>query len=157
MVKKEQKNYETIFILDAVLEDEKLEALLNKYTAFLTKNDCTIVKVDKWGRKKFAYPIKKKNSGHYVSIEFTGDPGIIAKLERVYYLDESILRFLTVSFDKKTLTERNAYFERKQIDMANRERESAAAAEAQEQALQRIEAPVEEKTQETEQQEDKQV
>lgn len=154
MVKKEQKNYETIFILDAVLEDEKLETILNKYTAFLTKNDCSIVKVDKWGRRKFAYQIKRKNSGHYVSIEFTGDSGVIAKLERAYYLDENILRFLTISFDKKTLTEKNAYFEKKQIDQANREA-AAAAAEAEAQAQQKQLEESAEPEKESEQQEDK--
>jgi small subunit ribosomal protein S6 len=134
MINKEQVNYETIFILDAMVEDEKLEGIISKYSNFLTKNDCSILKVDKWGRKKFAYPIKKRNSGFYVTMEFAGGPDVIAKLERAYHLDESILRYLTVSYDKKTLLLRNAYFEKRQQEIATREKETAAAVAAQEAA-----------------------
>jgi small subunit ribosomal protein S6 len=130
MINREPKAYETIFILDAMLDDDNTESIINKYTSFLAKNDCNNVKVDKWGRKKFAYPIKKKYTGYYVSIEFsTTANDIVTKLDRAYHLDESVLRFLTVNFDKKTLAERRAYFEKKEMDIANatREREEAEA------------------------------
>lgn len=129
MTKKINRTYETIFILDAVLEDEKLDSLIQKYTNFLSKNGGSVTQVDKWGRKKFAYPINKKHSGYYVSIEFTGEAGIVSKLEKTYHLDESILRYLTISYDKRTLTERNTYFEKKRMEIANREKEAAAQQE----------------------------
>ena len=122
------KTYETIFILDAVLDDEKIESVIQKYSAFLTKNESSIVNIDKWGRRKFAYQIKSKHSGYYLSIEFTAPAGVVANLERQYHLDENILRYLTVSFDKKTLAERKGYFEKKaQLEAEYREREAAEA------------------------------
>ena len=55
----------------------------------------------------------------------------MAKLERQYHLDENILRYLSVSFDKRTLTERKGYFEKKaQLEAEYREREAAHQAEA---------------------------
>ena len=134
MSAKEKRNYETIFILDSVFEEEKVDSIVNKYDNFLKKNEGEVVSVEKWGRKKLAYPIKKKYTGHYLSIEFTGTPDVLAKLERAYHLDDDILRFLTVSFDKKTFTERKAYFDKKQQDAANREKEAAALREQQQQA-----------------------
>jgi small subunit ribosomal protein S6 len=125
MAKKITKTFETIFILDAVIEDEKLDPIINRYTEFLTKNGSSIVKVDRWGRKKFAYPIKRKFTGNYVSIEFTSSPGIVAKLDRAYHLDDNILRFLTISYDKRTLADRDAYFEKKQHELAEKEREAS--------------------------------
>ena len=125
------KTYETIFILDAVFDDEKIESIIQKYSAFIIKNDGSIVNIDKWGRRKFAYQIKKKHTGFYISIEFTGDAGLVAKLERQYHLDENILRYLSVSFDKRTLAERKGYFEKKaQLEAEYREREAAHQAEA---------------------------
>jgi small subunit ribosomal protein S6 len=122
------KTYETIFILDAILDDEKVESIIQKYSAFLTKNECSIVNIDKWGRRKFAYQIKKKHTGFYISIEFTGAADVVSKLERQYHLDESIIRYLTVSFDKRTVAERKAYFEKKaQLEAEYREREAAEA------------------------------
>ena len=115
--------YETTFILDSILEDDKVDAIVSKYTNFLTKNASEIVKTEKWGRKKLAYPIKKRQTGHYVTIEFTSESDLIAKLERAYHLDDNILRFLNIAFDKKTLGERNAYFQKKE-ELA-REREAS--------------------------------
>ena len=119
------KNYETLFIVDSLTEEEKLDSLISKYSEFLSKNGCSDIKPEKLGRKKFSYPIKKKYSGSYISIEFTGAPQAISKLERNYQLDETILRYLTISYDKNTLKEKRAYFDKKLMDAANRERESA--------------------------------
>ncbi len=120
------KTYETIFILDALLDDEKVDQIIQKYSAFITKNGCSMINTDKWGRRKFAYQIKKKHTGFYVSIEFTGQADAVAKLERQYHLDDNILRYLTVSFDKRTIAERKAYFEKKaQLEAEYREREAA--------------------------------
>jgi small subunit ribosomal protein S6 len=120
------KTYETIFILDALLDDEKVESIIQKYSAFLTKNNCSIVNIDKWGRRKFAYQIKKKHTGFYISVEFIGPADVVAKLERQYHLDDNILRYLSVSFDKRTVSERKAYFEKKaQLEAEYREREAA--------------------------------
>lgn len=130
------KNYETIFILDAVLDDDKVESMINKYTDFLSKNGSTVLRVDRWGRKKFAYPIKKKFTGFYASVEFAGLPGIVGKLDRAYHLDDNILRFLTVSYDKKTLAEREAYFEKKQQELAEREKETASEEAEEDQTAQ---------------------
>ena len=124
-----KRYYETTFILDSILEDDKVDIILNKYTDFIKKNSGEIVKTEKWGRRKFAYPIKKRQTGHYVTVEFTSDSDIIAKLERTYHLDDNILRFLNIAFDKKTLAERNAYFTKK--EEVAREREAAAKEEEQ--------------------------
>lgn len=124
MSKKAHKYYETTFIVDSIFEDERVDSIVNKYSNFFKKNEGEVLKTEKWGRRKLAYPIKKRVTGSYVSIEFTADPSIIAKLERAYHLDDDILRFLTVTFDKKTLEERNLYLIKKEQIM--KEREAAA-------------------------------
>ncbi len=132
MSKKAHKYYETTFIVDSIYEDERVDTILNKYTNFFKKNDGEVVKTEKWGRRKFAYPIKNKATGSYVTIEFTADPSVIAKLERAYHLDDDILRFLNVSFDRKTLEEREVYLVKKEQIM--KEREAAAALLQQQQS-----------------------
>lgn len=124
MSKKEHKYYETTFIVDSILDDERVDSIVNKYSNFFVKNEGEVVKTEKWGRRKLAYQINNKPTGSYISIEFKADPSVIAKLERAYHLDEDILRFLTVAFDKKALDERNAYLIRKEMVM--KEREAAA-------------------------------
>jgi small subunit ribosomal protein S6 len=132
MAKTDTRNYETIFILDSAADEDKIESQIQKYVSFLAKNESEVGNIDRWGRRKFAYPIKKKHTGYYVSIEFTSGPGIISKLDRTYHLDDNVLRYLTVGYDKKTMAERKTYFEKKQIEQAAKEQDIAEESAEQE-------------------------
>jgi small subunit ribosomal protein S6 len=134
MAKNTHKHYETTFIVDSIFEDERVDAIVSKYTNFFTKAGGEILKTEKWGRRKMAYAIKKRQTGSYVSIEFTAEPSVIAKLERAYHLDDDILRFLTVSYDKKTLEERNVYLIKKEQILKEREAQAQQTATQQQSA-----------------------
>ena len=95
--------YETVFIVNATLEDAQIDAIVEKMKDFLVKNGADIKAVEKWGRRRLAYPIKKKNNGFYALFEFKAPGDIVAKLERQYQLEEQIIRYLTVQLDKKAL------------------------------------------------------
>lgn len=101
-----QKIYETTFIVNASLDDPQIDAVIEKVKEVLTKNGAEIMELAKWGRKRFAYPIKKKNNGFYVVFEFAAAGDLVARLERHFLLDENIIRFLIISLDKKALQAR---------------------------------------------------
>jgi small subunit ribosomal protein S6 len=98
--------YETTFIVNASLEDTQIEATINHVQEIITRNGGEIKAVNKWGRKRLAYTIQKKNNGFYVNFEFEGLGAIIGQLERTYVLDENILRFLTIQIGTKALKAR---------------------------------------------------
>ncbi len=100
--------YETTFIVNASLDDHQIDSVIEKVKDLITKNGGEIREFVKWGRKRFAYPIKKKNNGFYVVIEFSAPGDVIAKLERHYFLDENILRYLSLVLDKRALKARTA-------------------------------------------------
>lgn len=100
--------YETTFIVNASLDDHQIDAVIEKVKDLITKNGGEIREFVKWGRKRFAYPIRKKNNGFYVVIEFGAPGDVIAKLERHYFLDENILRYLSLVLDKRALKARTA-------------------------------------------------
>jgi small subunit ribosomal protein S6 len=93
--------YETIFVLDPSLEDHGIQKEIQKVEELITGRQGKIVKTEKWGLKKFAYPIKKKLQGFYTLIYFEGDGNIPSELERSYKLNESCLRYLTVLSESK--------------------------------------------------------
>lgn len=93
-------SYETVFILTPVLSDEQMKDTVEKFRKVLTDGGAEIVNQENWGLKKFAYPIKKKNTGFYTVIEFKADPALIAKLEIEYHRDERVIRHLVVKLDK---------------------------------------------------------
>ena len=97
------KIYESIIIVNATLEDAQIEAEIEKIKDFITKNNGEIRALEKWGRRRLAYAIKKKNNGFYCLYEFKAPGDLIAKLERQYLLNENIIRFLTVELNKKAL------------------------------------------------------
>ncbi|MBM4160050.1 MAG: 30S ribosomal protein S6 [Ignavibacteria bacterium] len=100
--------YESTFIVNASLDDHQIDAAIEKVKDVIVKNSGKIRELAKWGRKRFAYPIKKKNNGFYVVIEFSAPGDVIGKLERHYFLDENILRYLTIALDRRALKARTA-------------------------------------------------
>jgi small subunit ribosomal protein S6 len=101
-----QKIYETTFIVNAGLDDPQIDAIIDKVKELITKHGGEIMELAKWGRKRFAYPIKKKNNGFYVLCEFTSTGDLVARLERHFQLEENIIRFLILALDKKALAAR---------------------------------------------------
>jgi small subunit ribosomal protein S6 len=113
-----KKHYETYIIVDGNSEDAAIEEIIAKYDSLLKKNEAEIKLTDKIGRRKLAYAIKGKLNGYYICFEFIADPTVIAKLERAYKLDDNIIRYLTVTLDKKTLAEKADYLKKRAIHQA---------------------------------------
>ncbi|HRI47950.1 MAG TPA: 30S ribosomal protein S6 [Ignavibacteriaceae bacterium] len=92
--------YESAVIINAALDDAQIEAVVTKIQDTIQLNGGVISVLDKWGRKRLAYMINKSKIGYYVIFRFEAPTEAIAKLERVYRLEESIIRFLTIALDK---------------------------------------------------------
>lgn len=102
-MEKENKIYETTFIVNAALDDAQIDALIGKVKDVIVKNGGEVRSLEKWGRKRLAYTIDKKNNGFYAFFEFKAPGDLIAKLDRHYQLGEQIIRHLTIQLDKKAL------------------------------------------------------
>ncbi|MGB9701329.1 MAG: 30S ribosomal protein S6 [Candidatus Kapaibacteriota bacterium] len=99
----ERRLYETTFIVNAALEDNDIEAVITKVLNQVTNNGGNIQEINKWGRRRLAYPINKKHNGFYVHALFEVLPEFVPQLERYLTLDDTILRHLTLQVDKKLL------------------------------------------------------
>jgi small subunit ribosomal protein S6 len=95
--------YETIFILDSLLAPEEIDATIGRVKQQIEDQDAKIIKIDKWGKRRLAFEIQKKQYGFYVSIEFDGKGNIPKVLENDYNYNDKVLRYLTYRFDKKKL------------------------------------------------------
>jgi len=90
------REYETVFVLHPNTDDARLEEEIEGIRQTVHAGAGEIVDVERWGRRKLAYVIKKVNEGIYTLIRFRSEPSVIAELERRYRLREDILRHLTV-------------------------------------------------------------
>ena len=88
--------YEIVAVLRADLDEEALGAALDAISKRITDNGGSVTGVDRWGKRKFAYPIKKHRDGFYTLIVFGLDAARIPTLRQTLGLQEDVLR-LTVS------------------------------------------------------------
>jgi len=101
------REYESIFVLDPTVSDSHVDMELEKIREFLAGRDCEITEVQKWGRRKLAYEVKKHKEGIYTLIRFAAVPEVPHELDRRYRLNENMLRFLTVVYEKPPVEESN--------------------------------------------------
>ncbi|MFN4254099.1 MAG: 30S ribosomal protein S6 [Saprospiraceae bacterium] len=96
------RHYEVTFIVDPVLSgDEVKSAATHVQNELANTFGCQIVHVDEIGLRQLAYPINKRSSGVYYSIEFaTEGADFLNKFELNLKRNERLLRFLTVRLDK---------------------------------------------------------
>ena len=88
--------YELLYIISSSANDEQKEETIKKVTSMIESRGGAIEGTDKWGMKKFAYPINFKNEGYYVLVNFTIAPSKIAELDNMMYVNENIVRQMFV-------------------------------------------------------------
>lgn len=93
-------NYELMFIINAMLEDEKKEATIETVKGIIASAG-EVGKVDVWGMRKLAYPIQKMNEGYYVVMEFTAKPELPKELDRRLRISDNVIRHLIINKDEK--------------------------------------------------------
>jgi len=143
--------YESTFILKGSLEEEAQNSIVSKLEETITKNGGTLIETERWGRRKLAYDIEKENHGMYYSLHFRAPGAVIAKLERVYQLDENVVRWLTLVMPDENFKMRAAMKKRVEDVAARRALDAANAAQAEEAAqaaANRTRAPREAQTEE---------
>lgn len=90
------RSYEVIFILDPALGDDGVDAAIAAASAVVTKEGGEVAEVQKWGKKRLAYGIKKRREGHYVFLQLRAPVKAVTELERHLNIAETALKFLTV-------------------------------------------------------------
>jgi small subunit ribosomal protein S6 len=97
------RSYQSVLILKPDLDEAQVDQVLEKITEFLSKNNGSILKVEKWGKKRLAYRVKKSRFGYYLNIYHTCESLKVSALEADYKLYDLILKFLVIRLDDKEL------------------------------------------------------
>ena len=95
--------YQSILILNPDLDETQVDEVLEKVTGFLTKNNGSCLKSERWGKKRLSYRIKKSRFGYYLNIYHTCDSLKVSSLEIEYKLYDLVLKFLVIRLDDKEL------------------------------------------------------
>ena len=90
------RDYELIVIVSPEVPEEELPSHIDKISEFITNKGGSVTEVERWGKRKLAYPINHFREGNYVLTRFKLEPGTAAELEANLRISERILRHLLV-------------------------------------------------------------
>ena len=91
-------SYETLFITDLSNGEEAAKATVDKFTGLIGSNG-EIIEVAQWGKRRLAYPINDMPEGYYTVVTHKCAPSFLAELDRLFNIDESIMRSMTVKLE----------------------------------------------------------
>lgn len=109
--------YEELFIVRPDAPEEEIDQLIQQLTTQIAAQGGNVDKSEKWGVRRLAYRVGKRNEGYYVLLQFTASPEAVRELERRLRVSDLVLKFLTVRIDEKL----------KKIEKRRKQREKRAA------------------------------
>lgn len=88
--------YELALIVNAKIEDEVREAIVEKAKSYIARYNGNVTEVEEWGKKRLAYEIQKMREGFYYFIQFEAEPECPAEVESHMRIMDNVLRYLIV-------------------------------------------------------------
>jgi len=96
------RRYETTFIVNPQADDATIDKQVTAVLDLIKNNGGAIVRENRMGTRKLAYPIAGLVQGFYASVIFDSEAGVLPQLERMYQIEEPYMRYLTISYDGPT-------------------------------------------------------
>ncbi len=93
---KQLRDYELVLVISPEVEEDKLGAIINNVSQFVTGHGGTISNLERWGKRKLAYQIRHFTEGNYVLAQFKMKPALSRGLEANLQISEEVLRYLLI-------------------------------------------------------------
>lgn len=113
--------YEIVYIFNPALDEDGVNARLEKHNGVLTEGGAEIAAVDHWGQRQLAYPVGGQTMGYYAVVHFNADPEALVEFERQLKLDDDIMRYLLVLNEGEPTTGLSLVAERPESEDADDE------------------------------------
>lgn len=97
------RTYEALYIIQPELGEDDIQTIATGVEKLITDDGGAIVRSEIWGKRRLAYEVKGFAEGVYVLVRFDSKPTLIDQMKGSFRLNESVIRFLIVSLDPKTL------------------------------------------------------
>jgi small subunit ribosomal protein S6 len=97
------RHYEVMVILDAGLEEDAIRTTVDRATKTLTDGGATVAKVDRWGKRRFAYEVHHRSEGYYVLIDTEAEPAAVAAVDRMLGLADEVIRHKVIRLPDKAV------------------------------------------------------
>ena len=97
------RHYELMVILDSGLEEDSIRATVDRATQVLTDGGAKVGRVDRWGKRRFAYEVRHRSEGYYVVIDAMAEPATVAEVDRMLGLADEVIRHKIVRLPDKAV------------------------------------------------------
>ena len=95
------RTYEIMFIVRPDVEEAELDKLIEGFSANVTNGGGEVKSVEKMGRRRLAYTVRKFNDGFYVLLNVAAAGSLITEIERRLRVSEQVIKFITVRMDEE--------------------------------------------------------
>ena len=95
------RTYELMFIVRPDMADEDLEKLVSTLESTVTSASGTVKNVERMGKRRLAYVVRKFREGIYVLMTIEGAGAVVHELERRLRVTEQVIKFITVRVDEE--------------------------------------------------------
>ena len=136
------RNYEVMFIVRPDVEEADVDKIVETFSGYITTGGGTVKSVEKMGRRRLAYTVRKFNDGIYILLIVEAPASLIAEIERRLRVSEQVIKFITVRTDEeekrvaKIKAHRAAHVKRSALPQENTAETADIAASAPAQAAQ---------------------
>ena len=89
--------YEVITVVRPDLDEEALNAVIERVQQRIAEVGGDVTSTDRWGKRRIAYPIRKYRDGYYIMTVFSLASGQVARLRQTLGLNEDLLRFVVAT------------------------------------------------------------
>ena len=93
--------YEVMFIVRPDVAEEDVDKLIAGFTTNVTNGGGAVKNVDKMGKRKLAYMVRKFNDGNYILMTVEAGGPVVLELERRLRVSEPVIKFITVRIDEE--------------------------------------------------------
>jgi small subunit ribosomal protein S6 len=93
--------YEVMFIIRPDVDDDEAEKLITNFSSTVTTGGGVVKSVEKLGRRKLAYMVRRFNDGNYVLLTIEAGGPVVLELERRLRVTEPVIKFITVRIDEE--------------------------------------------------------
>jgi small subunit ribosomal protein S6 len=90
------REYELVVILSPDVPEEEVPASIDRINDFITSKGGSVIQVDRWGKRRLAYPINHFKEGNYMLTKFKIEPASTTELEANLRISEKVLRHMLV-------------------------------------------------------------
>jgi small subunit ribosomal protein S6 len=87
-------HYETVFLLPGDAPPQKVDDFVEKLKSLIVQKGGEVTLLEKWGRRRLAYPIGRQREGYYTFLQFNGEPSFVAELNQFFRVSEEVIRHL---------------------------------------------------------------